>query len=300
MPVDHVVPANGPDWFGDFVVDPMLTRNRYVKAIELRPSKDALKAVHHINLIVQDPDDTTSGQSAFLQTYEPGGNSDVYSDGFGYLLKARARIRFNMHYHSYGEQTTDRSSVGFVFYPEGEVPKYPALVKVFDAGVEPGDLLPPRGLAIGKKLDLDIPAGATNIRHDGYHRMAKPVRITAFQPHLHERGKAACLEAILPDGRTEAINCVDRYDFMWQVNYLYAEDSAPLLPAGTILHLTTWHDNSTTAKYNPDPSNWVGWGQRSLDEMAQTILKIVELSEEEFRAQVASRDAAKGKSTTQQ
>ena len=28
------------------------------------------------------------------------------------------------------------------------------------------------------------------------------------------------------------------------VNYVYADDSAPLLPAGTILHSIMWHDNS--------------------------------------------------------
>ena len=50
---------------------------------------------------------------------EPGGNSDVYSEGYGYLLKAGSKIKFNMHYHSYGEETTDRSSVGFVFFGPG-------------------------------------------------------------------------------------------------------------------------------------------------------------------------------------
>ena len=42
----------------------------------------------------------------------------------------------------------------------------------------------------------------------------------------------------------------------------------PLLPAGTMLHLISIHDNTVTNRRNPDPTVWVGWGQRSIDDMA--------------------------------
>ena len=43
--------------------------------------------------------------------------------------------------------------------------------------------------------------------------------------------------------RVEQLNCVN-YDFNWQIVYNYADDVAPLLPAGTIMHVISWHDNS--------------------------------------------------------
>jgi mono/diheme cytochrome c family protein len=287
MPLEHVVPASGPDWFGTFTVGTGLTEARYIKAIEIRPSKTAIKAVHHINLgVVQEPTPT-----GLLHSHEPGGNPDVYPDGYGFLLQPGSQFRFNIHYHSYGEETVDRSSVGIVFYPTGQAPKHEVLVEVFRAGFESGDLLPPRGFRVGRPLDLDIPAGDQHARHDGYHALPKPVRIMAFQPHMHERGKALCLEAILPTGKIELLNCVDRYDFRWQMHYRYADDVAPLLPAGTIMHVITWHDNSRTP-LNPDPKNWIGWGQRSIDEMAEAIMKTVQLTEAEFRAQISERARA--------
>ena len=109
---------------------------------------------------------------------------------------------------------------------------------------------------------LDIPAGATDVRHDGYFKLEKPSRLISFQPHMHARGKALCIEAILPTMTVQPINCVKRFNSDWQLIYNYADDSAPLLPAGTILHVVTWHDNSSANPNNPDPRNWVGGGGR--------------------------------------
>jgi hypothetical protein len=148
---------------------------------------------------------------------------------------------------------------------------------------------------IGDNEDLDIPAGATNVRADGYSVMSKPVRVTSFQPHMHNRGKAMCMEAILPerakrDGSSVIqLSCVDRYKFGWHIAYLYDDNEQPVLPAGTILHVIGWHDNSTANKYNPDPTNWVGFGQRSIDDMSFAWVSYYELSQEEYDKQVAER-----------
>ena len=90
-------------------------------------------------------------------------------------------------------------------------------------------------------MDLDIPAGESNVRHDGYHHFGGNVKITGFQPHLHNLGKRQCIEAILPDNSVEMLNCAD-WDFGWHIVYNYRDDVAPLLPAGTTLHVVSWHD----------------------------------------------------------
>ena len=48
--------------------------------------------------------------------------------------------------------------------------------------------------------------------------------------------------------------------------------SAPLLPAGTMLHAITVHDNTTANPRNPDPTRWVGYGQASIEEMAGSFI----------------------------
>jgi len=77
---------------------------------------------------------------------------------------------------------------------------------------------------------------------------------------------------------------------------------APLVPAGTILHTISWHDNSTGNKANPDPKNWVGDGQRTIDEMGFAWIGWYDLSDDEYKAEVAARKAAlqKNSKTTQQ
>ena len=70
--------------------------------------------------------------------------------------------------------------------------------------------------------DLDIPPGEENVRSEAYYRLTKPARLTAFQPHMHNRGKAQCIEAIYPDLRVEQLSCVNHYNFGWQVAYNYA------------------------------------------------------------------------------
>ena len=105
---------------------------------------------------------------------------------------------------------------------------------------------------------------------------------------MHNRGQRQCLEAIYPDGRYETLNCVN-WDSGWHLSYTYTDDMQPLLPKGTVLHTISWHDNSLANKWNPDAENWVGWGQRTSDDMAHTHLHWYALSDEEFEQHVASR-----------
>ena len=70
--------------------------------------------------------------------------------------------------------------------------------------------------------------------------------------------------------RVRAAELREQLQFDWQIVYNYADDVAPLLPAGTIMHVISWHDNSAANRYNPDPRNWVGFGNRTTDDMART------------------------------
>jgi hypothetical protein len=56
-----------------------------------------------------------------------------------------------------------------------------------------------------------------------------------------------------------------------------------------MLHVITWHDNSKLNKWNPDPNNWAGYGQRTSDDMAFAWLHWYELPDDEFKAAVAER-----------
>lgn len=288
MPEPYIVKAEGPDAFPNFELDPKLTEDRYIKAVEVKPDPNTHRVVHHVatHMTLFD-EDIVRGN--FLNEYAIGKNGDIFDEGTGRLIKAGTKIRMGVHFHPYGEETAAKVNLGLKFYPKGYVPKYVVVSQ-----------------HMGDNDDLDIPAGEDNVRHDGYTLLTKPAVITAFQPHLHNRGKAQCMEAIIPptkpDGspviegaaplmRTETLSCAQKWDFNWHLVYNYAEDVAPVLPAGTVIHVTTWHDNSPASKANPDPLNNIVYGQRTIEEMGFGWVSYYYIDDREYKARVAARNA---------
>jgi hypothetical protein len=87
--------------------------------------------------------------------------------------------------------------------------------------------------------------------------------ISSFQPHMHNRGKAQCMEAIYPDVRADSARpsgacgdaqLRDAYQFGWHITYPYADDVAPLLPTRTIIHICLAATRRRIAW--PEPKNW--------------------------------------------
>jgi len=282
IPQPHVVPASGPDVWIDYIADSGLLEDRYVQAVETKPGPGARTVMHHLlTYLIQDVPDSEKlvGQEdvrqqqteTFLNEYAVGKNGDILPQNTGKLMKAGAKVRFNIHYHSSGRETVDRSRVGIKFYPKGYVPKYHQIsLQIASANSE-----------------LDIPAGVVS-RSDGYYRFDKPVQVTAIQAHMHNIGKRMCLEAILPNNTTQQLNCIG-WDFNWHKVYNYADEVSPLLPAGTVIHSTLWHDNTKANRANPDPRNWRGYGQRTVDEMAFAWVTWTNLEEEDYKTKVAER-----------
>ena len=275
---EHIMYASGTDWWPSFTVESGITEDRYIKAIETKPSPAGRRVVHHAVTSLQQEEETDMG---YLSEYAPGKYGDIFADDTGRLIEEGSKIRFSMHYFAIGEEVKDQTEVGMVFYPKGVVPKY-AAVEV-NVGINPGGLY----------RDLDIPPHSVT-RHDGYYTLMKAAQLISYQPHMHMRGKAMTMEAIYPSGETETLSAVDRFDFNWHVAYVYEDDVAPLLPAGTVLHTIGIHDNSAGNRVNPDPTVWVGTGNRSIDDMLQNHVILKYLEEEDYQQRVEERRAQLG------
>lgn len=278
----HKMYANGPDWWLDYFGNTGLTEDRWIKAMEIKPG--TRKIVHHVVTYVIEPDAPpgTPAGGINLHEYAVGKYGDTFNDSTGRLMKAGSKIRFDMHYFASGEALTDQTELGIIFYPKGYTPKYD--VRSISFRNLPND-------------ELEIPPNSI-ARHDGYFRLTRAVRLDAFQPHMHMRGKAMTLEAINLDNTVTVLSSVDHFDFGWHISYLYADDVSPLLPAGTILHMTGVHDNTAANKKNPDPAMWAGYGERSVDDMLQVWLNVVYLDDAEYNRLVAERKAKQGSRTS--
>ena len=281
MSQDFMVKANVPDKWWNVVVDPGIKEDRYIKAVEIRPIKGG-RVIHHMGTNLIYPDGTTAVmQSKF---------ANIFEEGSGRLMKAGTKVDFGLHLHAYREDTAVNVQIGFIFYPKGYVPNYVVLTEL-----------------IGDDHNLDLPPNTDNIRYDSYKMLSKPTRILAYAPHMHTRAKAQCLEAILPEkseqrdgNKVEVLNCINNFDFNWMLAYEYATDAQPLLPAGTVLHLINWYNNTASDRLNNDPDNWIGYGQRSIDDMAMAWMTYYNLSEQDFQQQVTERKSKlKSKEVTQ-
>ena len=135
---------------------------------------------------------------------------------------------------------------------------------------------------------------------EGFTVLREAARIESFQPHMHLRGKAMMVEAILPNGQTTMLSYVNDFNFNWHNSYVYADDAAPMLPKGTILRITAWHDNTAAKKSNPDPNVWVGYGDRTVDEMGHAWVNVTYMKDDDFKAEIDARRARQARSTQQQ
>ena len=280
----YLVPGEGPDLFGAIYADLKLDEDRYIKAIQTRPADEpSRRVVHHALSFAVDPDeeammeggDTDIPTAQFLVEYASGKNGEIYPEDSGLLLQAGRKMRLDYHLHSIGEDVDALVELGMVFHPKGQVPEHIRWSKQLGQHVS----------------DLDIPPGKV-VRTDGYTYLGKAARITAFQPHMHILGTYQCLELIYPTSgtpaETELVNCAN-FDYNWHLVYNYADDVAPIVPAGTVAHIISWHDNTEANRGNPDPNNWTGNGQRTIDEMGFAWIGWYDLTDEEYEAELAER-----------
>ncbi len=277
----YTIPAVGQDEWWKPVSDVPLTEPRWVRAVEMRPlTPEGRKVAHHAlaKLVQFEPDSMDTGSNAgVLMEWAIGKSYDSYRPGSGKLMLPGAKIRWDIHYHSAGVPITDQLLLGVYLYPKGVVPAHRTRLAFFSAMVSNNDLdIPPNSIASTQ----------------GFTQLRSAARLENFQPHMHLRGKAMAMQAMLPDGTVEMLSYVDRFDFNWMNNYIYADDSAPVLPKGTIIRITAWYDNTAANKYNPDPNEWVGYGDRTVEEMGHAWVNVTNISDEEYAEWLAQHKPA--------
>jgi len=302
---EQTMPAVHQDVWWRPMSDIPVTEPRWVRMVEIRPTNiQGRKILHHsIAYQVLSPENTAavntgigsgraisvsgsaSAAAADLANRRPqlmewaiGKGYDRFLEGTGKLIMPGEKISWDQHIHAVGEEITAASELGIWLYPKGQEPTKRSYLVGFT------------GLNKGTE-GLDIPPNS--IAHtEGYSVLKENTIITNFQPHFHLRGKAMQVEAIFPDGRTQIISYVSNFNFNWMTNYIYADDAAPAFPKGTIIHVTAWYDNTKANKNNPDPDQWVGYGDRTVDEMAHAWMNVVYISDAEYQDWLAKHKPA--------
>ena len=267
-----------------------LTEDRWARAIEIRPGTVAgRKITHHaIARLVQEEVDPAlrranaanaangidrSRTAGTFMEWAVGKQGEIMRPGAGKLMLADSEIQWDIHYSAAGEEITDSAQLGVYLYPKDQTPEHRQVLHIMGTG---GVDIPPNSVAVT----------------EGFFPLQRAARIESYQPHMHLRGKAMSMEAILPSGRRQLLSHVGDFNFNWHNSYVYDDISAPLLPKGTLIKVTAWHDNTAANRANPDPDVWVGYGDRTVDEMAHAWVNVTYFDEDDYAAQVAERETA--------
>jgi mono/diheme cytochrome c family protein len=283
MPEPYVVPAEGTIEYQYFEVPTGITEEKWVQAIEIMPG--AREVVHHVlvyakvppppgatpppprapdaprptPLFLRNPEHAPPERpqndsvpprqlGALIGTTAPGTNVVELPAGTALRLRAGTVLTFQMHYTAHGHEMKDRTSVGFRFAKE--MPSEEIFAAAFTNGA------------------FTLPAGAKDVAVPSEIGVSQPVKIWGLMPHTHLRGTRWQYKLERPDGTSEMVLDVPRYDFNWQTYYLFA---TPLeIPVGAKLTSMAWYDNSASNRNNPDPKIDVKWGDQTWEEMQYT------------------------------
>ena len=296
MPTTYSIPAKGEIAYQYFEVPTNFTEDRWMQAGEVRAGDRA--HVHHIIVYVKEPTAiprpnvmvnrpiiaaapaasaaTASPAAAaapaapaaaaprpaapraatdaspvartgdqMLVNWAVGEDAPMFQPGMAKRIPKGSSLVFQVHYTTNGTAGSDKSRIGLIFAKEP----------------------PKREVRTGMILNplFAIPPGAANHEIQAEATFSEDVNVWSMHPHMHLRGKDMTYTATYPDGRSEIVLRVPKFDFGWQTDYWLAKPL--MLPKGSKLHVSAHYDNSTANRANPDATATVRWGDQTWEEM---------------------------------
>lgn len=270
-------PPSHEDTFRVFVTPHEFTEDTYISGIDFLPV--ARKLVHHVVAYVD-----TTGKSQELDLIDPGLGYDYLKHGLGFdpyaiigiwlpnadplmmpegvaaKIPKGSRVVLQVHYHPHAGQTEADLLLAGLYYPRSA----------------PKKLL--RFLSFAENTFV-LPPGERNIRVATTHLLEEPIRLLTIGGHMHSIGRRIKLDATFPDGTAECLLRIDDWDPAWQGMYTLRQPK--LLPAGTILGIEAFYDNSIENPRQPNhPPREVRWGEPATEEMCISYMTYVAENED--------------------
>jgi len=291
-PID--IPANGLDMWHRPIVPVGITTDRCIRAIQVKPAGDAKGVVHHANSTFQrlQADGSFEGTGDRASEYAMGKLGELIPEGVCRIAPANSYIAWDIHLFPGGIGAAAANDVlpgnvvemGLWLHPENYEYKYKQDLASYD--IDEGELvMKPHGTAMAQ----------------GFHVFDHPVRIDSFQPHGHLRLRSASLEILYPEeNRIEVISMISNWSAVWHQSHIYKPEVAPLVPAGAVLIMKQWYDNTSNNPNVLDPEMWVDAGARTADEMDHAWIAVTHLDEEGYQELLEQRRANRERSVTDQ
>ena len=266
------VPADGADIYRNFSLPINLPEDKWIKAIELRPS--ARRVVHHVLYFLDTTQaarklDGKDGKPGFngmtnarvaagggIGGWAVGASPRFLPEGLAHPLPKGADLMIQTHFHPTGKVEREQTTIGIYF-----TDKAPERMLT---GVQVPALF---GVGAG----LDIPAGERNYKIKDSFTLPADIEVFGAGAHAHYIAKTMHLTVTFPTGETKTVLAINDWDFAWQDQYYF--EKSFILPKGTKVEVELTYDNSDQNPRNPQsPPKRVQWGEGSFDEMGSMSL----------------------------
>ncbi|MBN70051.1 MAG: alkyl hydroperoxide reductase [Gimesia sp.] len=248
-----VVPKEGVVEYQYFVVDPGFKEDKWITGAQVLPGNRSV--VHHAIVFIRPPDGADFRGIGWLTAYVPGQRINMLPPGRARKVPAGSKLVFQMHYTPTGSVAEDISKVGLIFGKDEEISH-----EVFTL--------------IGIDQEFEIPPHASDFPVSAKVRRIPPhAELLAIAPHMHLRGKSFRLFT-KQDKKKEILLDVPNYDFNWQ--HIYELSKPMSLDKVDGLEFTVKFDNSKDNPFNPDPNEYVTWGDQTWEEMAIAFFEVAE------------------------
>ena len=274
------IPATGLVDYRYIPVALNLDEDVWIEAIEFAPGDR--KVLHHVIAYLQSPADKSAGgrdegdgRDDSIGGFAPGRQADVFRDESGRLIPKGSNLLLQMHYTTSGKETVDATTVGI--YLHDKPPQY-----VMSGGVA------------GQRRFM-VPPHAKEHKLEGEMLIERDAYLYGMTPHMHFRGRYMSYSAEYPDGTSELLLSVPKYNFNWQFSYDLEEPL--LLPAGTRLVAHGAMDNSAQNPFNPNPEVPVVFGLQTKHEMFfgfNTLRYVGDTPDSRGANKISKKDTASG------
>lgn len=270
------------DRFLCFSLDPELTEDRYLQALQIVPGNERI--VHHVLIYVDTeggsadlagpdgsfPCDGGSLEGELVGAWAPGALPARTPEGAGMRVPAGARLVMNVHYHPTGggDEVDDATAIQLDWLDAR--PAWLAQLSL----VGNGDGLQPGPNDEGG-VEFRIPANVAG--HTETHLVEIPpeypeLRLWAIGAHMHYVGVDMIIgvqREQSPGPDTECLLQTPYYSFEWQRLYTYDHtlDDAVRVAGGDSLYLRCTYDNTMN-----NPGVVEALGQQGLDEPIEVVL----------------------------
>jgi hypothetical protein len=204
------VEAGSPVRFQRVLIDPDLTRNTWVRAIDYKPGDHRVARAAFLSV-------AETGQ--YLGGWTPWHSTTEFPDGVAFQIPARARIAVDVLYRGIGEAVVDK----------------PTIALYLSSNPRP---VPVGQFVLQAPAVLDAPSPTAAQRVAAEFRVPVDSRLLSMRMDMAPGAKSIEVKTRRPDGVVQVLLLIKEYPQQWQTPYVFRRPIA--VPKDSLIQATAY------------------------------------------------------------